>query len=192
MNRLALAAALAAAAATAGCSDSGFTYGSYYDSRYGYSHVELAASDGPVPVQIKGNPLPVPAAQFADGLVAAMQERNFPPKLRFTTTPPPQRRYDYKVVMAFGELPLGYNDLCRTPDVPVAPAPQGRVDAKAFFCYGDLILTYAAGSISDVASPADPRFDRFVSQMVQELFPIHDPRGRGGRDVRVSMVPRGR
>jgi hypothetical protein len=192
MKRVTSSLALAAALAVGGCSNSGFTYGSYYDSRYDYTHVNLAASDGPVPVQIKGNPLPVPPAQFADGLLAAMQEKNFPPRLRFTTAAPEKRSYDYRVVMAFGDPPVGYNDLCKTPDVPIAPAAQGRVDAKAFFCYGDLILTYASGSLSGVTSPQDPRFERFITQVVLELFPIYDPRGRGNRDIRVSMATPGR
>jgi len=174
MKRVALCLSFGAAVAVGGCNGSGFTYGSYRDSRFDYTHVWLAATDGPVPVQVKGNPLPVQPAQFADGLVAAMQEKNFPPKLRFTTAAPEKRRYAYRVIMAFGDLPVGTNDLCKTPDAPIAPAPQGRVDAKAFFCYGDLILTYAAGSLGGVTSPQDPRFERFITQLVLELFPLGD------------------
>lgn len=162
------------ALALAGCAGGGITYGSYVDSRYDYSHVELAASDAPVPVLVKGNPFPLPPAQFADGLVAAMQEKNFSPRIRFATVAPPGRRYAYRVIMAFGGLPPGANDLCKTPDVAITPASPGRLDAKAFFCYDDLLLTYAAGWLGGIDSMQDPRFERIIAQLVQELFPIND------------------
>lgn len=173
-SRLPLAAILIG---VAGCATGDITYGAYYQSRYEPGAVALAAHQGEVPVRVLGNPFGVDDGRFRTAVIAAMQEKNAGPKLRFSAAEQPDHRYDYRVTMAFGAAELGYNDLCRA-DLPPPPPVSDGVRGRAAFCIGGLLMSEISGRIAGAAGPDDPRFQRLIGQMVLELFPPYDPNNR--------------
>lgn len=168
-------AALGAAMALSACSGP-IVYWNYYASGYEPGHVALAAANNPALAVIRGDP-------FANdpnnaGVLAAMQGRNFGPKIYFAQTPRPDDRYGYKVVLDFGVSGYGYGSACEAGPAPPNPRPPGeRIDVAAAFCVGDVLLTDASGSVSGATSPDDPRFRRLIGDIMVALTPLYNPHG---------------
>lgn len=160
-------------------------YHNYYSSGYSPSHVELAAASGPALAVIRNDPFPTDRNN--EGVVAAMQGRNYGPKIYFTQTPRPDDKYGYKVVMNFGAEEAGstyapisngaYN-ICQTESTGSSVVPAtGDVMVSAAFCVGDRLLTDATASIGGASGPDDPRFQRFIGDVMVALTPIYIPHG---------------
>lgn len=171
------ALAVIAAAALSGCMDGAIVHYSYYNSAYTPDHVGLAAASGPSLAVIRNDPFPQDRDNRA--VVAAMQGRNFGPKMYFNQVPRPDDRYGYKVILDFGGERSGYTQCTVPPTPPATTAPAGRISVLATFCIGDLLLTDALGSISGASGPEDPRFQRLIGDMLVALTPPYDPNRRG-------------
>lgn len=168
---------LALAAAVAGCADGSIVHYSYYNSAYTPGHVQLAAANNPSLAVIRGNPFP----QDRDnrGVVAAMQGRNFGPKMFFNQVQRPDDKFGYKVILDFAGAQPGYA-ACGTSPTPAATTPSsGPVSVLASFCVGEVLLTDALGSISGATGPEDPRFQRLIGDLMVALTPPYDPNRRG-------------
>lgn len=190
---------LASLLALGACSDISTIHTSYYNSGYSPSHVQLAAASGPSLAVIRDDPFPTDRNN--EGVLAAMQGRNFGPRMYFTQTPRPDDKYGYKVVMNFGPAPPtyegsapqayggyapstygGYNAACRYgPTPPASRPPTGPITVSAAFCVGDILLTDASGSIGEATGPDDPRFRRLIGDVMVALTPPYEP-SRGGHD----------
>jgi hypothetical protein len=142
--------------------------------------VDLAAASGPSLAIIRNNPFP--EDRDNRGVVAAMQARNYGPRMYFDQVRRPEDRYGYKVILDFaGERP-GYVMQCAAAPAPPAATPtNGRISVLASFCVGDLLLTDALGSISGATGPDDPRFQRLISDVMVALTLPYEPL-RGGSD----------
>jgi hypothetical protein len=167
-----------AAAALGGCAGTSIVHSSYYNSAYTPSHVTLAAASGPSLAVIRSNPFP--ADRDNAGVLAAMQGRNFGPKMFFTQTPRPDDRYGYKVVLDFGSGSARYASQCTAPPTPpAAAAAAGPIAVTASFCVGEVLLTDASGSIGGARGPDDPVFRRLIGDLLVALTPPYDPNRRG-------------
>jgi hypothetical protein len=174
-----LAVLLLAGIVLSGCTDGAIIHYNYYNSAYTPSQVDLAAASGPSLAVVRNNPFP----QDRDnrGVVAAMQARNYGPRMYFDQARRAEDRYGYKVVLDFGERP-GYLTQCAAAPAPPVVAPtNGRISVLASFCVGDLLLTDALGSIGGASGPDDPRFQRMIGDVMVALTPPYDP-NRGGSD----------
>jgi len=176
-----LAAAVLAAALLAGCGGAATTYGFYAEPRYSSGELGFVSRQGPVPVEVRGNPFSVPDARLAAAVADAMQGRNFGPPLAFTDRPPGERPYDYRVVMAFDQPPQASFDLCAAAAPPEPATQGGPLHAKAAFCLGRYRYTEIQGSIPAASGPDDPRFRTLIAQLTIELLPANDP-SRFGND----------
>lgn len=166
------------AAALGGCAGSPIVHSSYYNSAYTPSHVTLAAASGPSLAVIRFDPFPSDRDNAA--VVAAMQGRNFGPKMFFTQTPRPDDRYGYKVVLDFSSASARYATQCVAPPTPAATTPPAdSIVVTASFCVGAILLTDASGSISGVRGPDDPAFQRLIADLLAALTPPYDPNRRG-------------
>jgi hypothetical protein len=162
------------------CTDTSIIHRSYYNSAYTPSHVQLAAASGTALAVIRNDPFPTDRDNA--GVLAAMQGRNFGPRLYFSQTPRPEDIYGYKVVMSFGDQG-GYREQCTaTPTPPSARAPTGPISVTAAFCIGELLLTDATGSISGAAGPDDPLFRRLIGDVMVALTPPYDPNRGNDRE----------
>lgn len=170
-------AAIGAVLALSACNGS-IVYWNYYASAYYPGQVLLAAANNPALAVIRGNPF----ANDADnaGVLAAMQGRNFGPKIYFGQTPRPDDKYGYKVVLDFGAAGYAYASACEAGPAPPSPRPPGeRIDVSGAFCVGNVLLTDASGSVGGATGPDDPRFRRLIGDIMVALTPPYDP-SRGG------------
>lgn len=166
---------IAAALALCACADTSTIHSSYYNSGYTPGHVQLAAASGPALAVIRNDPFPTDRNN--EGVLAAMQARNFGPRMYFTQTPRPDDKYGYKVVMNFGPSIYGSSYSCAyeaTP--PSSTPPSGPITVSAAFCVGNTLLTDASGSIGEATGPTDPRFHRLIGDIMVALTPPYDPR----------------
>ncbi len=164
---------LAAGLGLSACADASIVHHSYYNSAYTPDHVQLAAASGTALAVIRNDPFP--ADRDNAGVLAAMQGRNFGPRMYFSQTARSDDLYGYKVIMDFGSG-YGANYQCQAgPTPPAASRPSGPIVVSATFCVGDRLLTDAVGSISGATSPDDPNFHRLIGDIMVALTPPYDP-----------------
>lgn len=166
--RLAPPVVLAAALALAGCG-SPQVYGVQYNSAYSPDHPQLAASDGEALAVIRANPFAEDRDNAA--ILAAMQGRNPGYKVYFRQASRPEAKYDYKVILTFGDglSPYAANPCTDTGPLPAA-ANTGRVDLRADFCVGPTFLSEARGTVDGVKSASDPRVNQLVGEVLADLM----------------------
>jgi hypothetical protein len=169
---------LAAGLSLCACADSSIVHHSYYNSAYTPDHVQLAAASGTAIAVIRNDPFPTDRDNA--GVLAAMQGRNFGPRMYFSQAPRPDDLYGYKVIMDFGPPSYGAGYQCQAqPTAPSAAPRTGPITVSATFCVGDRLLTDATGSISGATGPDDPNFRRLIGDIMVALTPPYDP-SRGG------------
>ncbi len=152
--------------------------GSAYDS----GEVAYAGAGRDLLVEIYGNPFDGDTGAFAGAVTDAMQGRNWGQRMNFTTTPGPDARTLYKVVLLFGPpIDLMALKLCSEPAEALAakPTPGEGISVLAAFCRSDKSLTEIKGTIESAPGHDDPAFAELVGQVTQGLFP---PRRRDDDD----------
>ncbi len=176
MMRVARTAGLVSLAWLAACGPGVVTTTYFdYDSAYSPDWFAYAAGGRDLRVVIRGNPTEAPQEEFERAVIAAMQRGNRGAVTNFTTQPSESARDYYRVVMLFGgdRFAGGYKLCGDTDGVDLASAGDA-VRLQAAFCLEETPLTELQVAVNDVASPADPRLERMVSQAVIELFPQID------------------
>lgn len=176
MRRLMLA--LGAMAALGGCEGSTIS-NTYYASLYSPGEVRLAAANNPALAVIRNNPFPNDTDNA--GVLAAMQNANFGPKITFGQTPRPDDRFGYKVILDFGPSTYDSSNACENTPTPLAAKspPKGTLHVGATFCLDKNLLSEAAGSMEAVPGPNDPRFHRLIGDLMVALTPPYDPKRVG-------------
>lgn len=124
-------------------------------------------------VVIVGNPFGGDRSSFERAVTDAMQGQHWGQRPNFTTTPGPNARERYRVVLLF-DPPRSLNGarLCREAHstLPSESAGEGIV-LFAAFCRGKRSRTEIKGYISSAAGPDDPAFRALVGQVTNGLFP---------------------
>jgi hypothetical protein len=145
-----------------------------------------AAANGETNTVIVGNPFDIPKDALERVITEAMQGNHYGPRTTFTTTPSPEARADYRVVMMF-DRPRAMNrqQLCG-PRAELEPEPRGdRLRLATAFCARNQLLSWVDSSIPAPASPDDPAFRKMIANAIFNLIPWrdHDPDGRGGTTI---------
>jgi hypothetical protein len=167
-------ALLLAGLSLCGCAGASVISHSYYSSAYTPDHVRLAAASGTAIAAIRNNPFPQDSGNA--GVLAAMQGRNFGPRMYFSQTPRPGDKYGYKVILDFRPPGPSAAYQCQGESTPAATSPSpGPIDVTATFCVGDRLLTDAAGTVSGATGPDDPRFRQLIGDIMVALTPPYDP-----------------
>lgn len=186
MGSMLRAGIVTALLALAGCADAPITVRSYDPS---YNPGEPLAAGSALPVVVRGNPFPIPDAEFASDVVDAMQGWAFVP-IHFV----PASDVDavYRVVMVFNPPNVTGAELCRRP-LTVQPLPAttvapptalqtfagagwpSRVPLIAALCRGEKDLAYVFGSVPTDDGPRSEAFRRGLGEFVAGLFPPHNP-----------------
>ena len=126
---------LGASLSLTACAGTSIIHHSYYNSAYTPDHVQLAAASGTAIAVIRNDPFP--ADRDNAGVVAAMQGRNFGPRMYFSQTPRPDDIYGYKVIMNFGGSSgytgySGFDAACNAPPTPpVTTSTTGPIAVSA-------------------------------------------------------------
>lgn len=132
----------------------------------------LAVSDGPARAIVRNNPF----AGDADdaGLIAAFSGRLDPP-LALAKSPPAARRFDYRLVIQFGEavyepgvaggIVATCEDRARAQNLPA----EGPWPFRIALCNGQRAVSQARGFIPRSAAPDSPEFRRAAAMVMTAL-----------------------
>ena len=134
-----------------------------------------AAADGEMNTVVVGNPFDMPQSALDRIVTDAMQGNHHGPRTTFTTTPSPDARPQYRIVMMF-DRPRNMNrqQLCG-PREHLTPEPRGgRLHLATAFCARNQLLSWVDSSIPTPASPDEPAFRRMIANATFNLIPARD------------------
>lgn len=151
-------------------------------------------STGPdVRVAVLGNPTGSADEAFGDAVTSAMNEqRDFGPRVNFTTRPAREASPNYRVVMAFGAPDtLGSYATCAlSADEPLPyRTAEGSGHLKAALCYKEKAVSYTTVQVASIAGADDPRLRAAAMTATRDLFPFNDPERRDNKDQRDFLFP---
>jgi hypothetical protein len=140
------------------------------------STFQWAAGGREFPVEVVGNPFPLPDPVFAQAVVDAMQGANQVVPTTFTVRPGQSSRPGYRHVFMFGApLSLDAHTLCNRPGDLPAPVFKNRLTVIAAFCSPSQVLSEVTAIGPLPRSPADPAFRQLVAAVTYDLVPLRDP-----------------
>ncbi len=114
---------------------------------------------------------PFPADKGNEAVLAVMRVNNPMRMYRFALAPTPDWN-GYSVILGFGESPVGNQNLCQNPALPLRPTPVGRTSLIADLCYGPLMITEVYGHTDVVGGPDDPRLAALVGGVLEDLLAL--------------------
>lgn len=131
------------------------------------------ASDGLVPVVIRGDPF---AGRSANSNALVVENLRLPPgfpRARFIQTAEAEEGRGERLVLVFdAENPnLEVRQMCRDLDAVEIAEADGRLRLSAVFCIGNRV---ARGAVGAVPRPdfMNTEFKRFLDRMLNEVFPF--------------------
>jgi hypothetical protein len=150
-------------------------------------HLRMLGTVGEVQTVIKDNPFANDPS--GNAVRTAMAATPVFPRLRFISERPAADAYGYRVVVGFGDWPVGGDNYCRNPDLQPRPGAADTTLVTAALCVGTSVVSEAAARTARVAGPGDPRLASLMSAVVQALFSQSDRlRLRGpGLGVGISL-----
>jgi hypothetical protein len=109
------------------------------------------------------------------------------PRLRFIPERPATDAYGYRVVVGFGDWPVGGDNYCRNTDLQPRPGPADTTIVTSALCVGPSVISEAAARTARVDGPGDPRLTSLMSAVVQALFSQSDRLRLRGSGVGVGI-----
>jgi hypothetical protein len=166
---LSLGAAALAALATA-CEDGPATVAGTWRSPAAWSSLVYATTQGPLLLEVLGDPFRLPAAEFRRTVADAMSRQTPGRPFAFTTRAEDAPHATFRVVVAFNPAPdLDPRKLCGGP-VAIMSGGGDRVTLLAAFCEGETMLASVSGWVAKAADAEDRRFRQLLGQTVRDLF----------------------
>jgi hypothetical protein len=130
----------------------------------------FAVKDGPVLVEVDGNPFSIDPARLAENVAAAMRSGFSEPFVRFTSVSASAAHPDHRVIWTLNPAP-GYdiNAVCeRRP--AAAPVTGPRLELRVAFCQGGRLLSAVHGWMpAAVAGPERREWRNLIAQMARLL-----------------------
>lgn len=142
----------------------------YYDGAF-----EFATQDGTIKTHVVGSPFAEPDQNFAPSVTANMKGTTRGRDISFIPSPRNTTKHAFHVVVVFnGQNPLIEAEICQNADeVKTTPALR-TTSMLAVFCQDGFPLSYSAGFVDGLDSPADPRFPQLVKQVSRAMVPGYD------------------
>lgn len=170
LKRLLSTGAAALAALLSGCGDGPATVPGGWRSPATWSSMIHASKDGPLLVEVHGDPFGLPPAQFRQAVAAAMDNAIFGRPATFTPDREQAPQPRYRVVLAFNAPDnTDPRDLCRG-QVATLAQPAERVTVQGVFCEDAALLASIRGWVAKVNGAEDERFRLLLRQLTRELF----------------------
>ncbi len=140
-------------------------------NRSAQTYTPYAAMNGTNLLVVINNPFP----QDRNNAAVANVVNTFNPmqRYRFTLAPAPDWN-QYTVVVAFGETPVGNQDLCRNAQLPLRPTPEAQTAIVVDLCLQQQLVTEVIGHAPKAVAPDDPNFTGLISQAMSDLFQLRD------------------
>jgi hypothetical protein len=134
-----------------------------------WSFVTAAATGGPLPVEIHGNPFGDPPRAVAREVAMAADRAFTEPWLRLAAT----READREALRLIWMLDVGRgfnaDDVCRGR-LPAVDAGRRVVDIRAVLCQGERPLSAVHGWMRNPGSASDPSWRNLTAQMARQLL----------------------
>ncbi len=158
-------------ALTAACDGAPMTQQVYVKGNGVISYLRYAAAEGPMLVQVHGNPF-VTSKPYLDGVVAKEFEDTitYIRGVHLTTDPEKAFRPEYRIIVVLGaHKALDGQSLCdgEAPRMDTEADPMRMV---AVFCRKTELLSWVNGSIRPDSSPDDTRFRNWLGQIGRDLI----------------------
>jgi len=150
-------------------------------NRSAQTYTPYAAMNGTNLLVVINNPFPYDSNNAA--VANVVNTFNPMQRYRFTLAPAPDWN-QYTVVLAFGQTPVGNQDLCRNAQLPLRPTPEGQTAIVVNLCLQQQLVTEVIGHAPKAQTPDDPNFTRLISQAMSDLFQLRDI-----NDHPVTMFP---
>jgi len=154
---------------------------SYLAPTYGPNTLAAARTYDATPVEIVGNPFPVPREAVTARVVEAINGTGAVGKVTFTTgeTDP---RNPYRLVVLFDpSATIGHAQVC-DGSRRQADQPARGIAMMLTYCLGRKALTSLRARTAGIDGPDDPAFRRFLRNAMTALFPPQsEVRRNGGR-----------
>jgi hypothetical protein len=170
LGRLGKTLAVGLAGLLASCGDGPASNVSYKSGPQVWDFFLFAAKDGPMLVEVDGNPFASPADAVADTVAAAMRSAFSEPFVKFTADRATAAHPEYRMIWTLSPAP-GYdmNSVC-TAKPAVAPVAGSRLEMRVAFCQSGRLLSAVHGWMkASEAGPDNPRWLALVAQMARQL-----------------------
>jgi hypothetical protein len=154
----------------ASCGDGPASNVSYKAGPQVWDFFLFAAKDGPVLVEVDGNPFGSAQAALADTIADAMGTAFTEPFIKFTADRAAAAHPDHRMIWTLSPAP-GYdmNSVC-TARPAAAPVSGSRLEMRVAFCQSGKLLSAVHGWMkASEAGPDNPRWRALVAQMARQL-----------------------
>ena len=131
----------------------------------------FAVKDGPMLVEVDGNPFPIEAPDLAGQVALAMKSAFSEPFVAFTSSARHAAHPDYRVIWTINPAP-GYDAaaVCGERRPPAASPLGDRLEMRAAFCQAGRLLAAVHGWMPAAkARPDSPAWRRLIAQMARQL-----------------------
>ncbi len=146
-----------------------------------WSAMTYAAADGPILVEVHGDPFRAPQGLVARAAAEAMTGAVLGHPVAFTADRGRAPRPDYRVVVVLGAAPGQDEDAACAGDVAFrAGLAPGQVPVFAAFCHRARPLSDVRGGTAAATGPESPQFLTLMRMTARELF--RPPAFDGDRD----------
>lgn len=176
---------LASAIFLAGCTgDSGVIYYRDYDSTsLGQAAQHVRGSE--VILVVVGNPFGGNQAEFKQFVADTIHGANPGTAASFTPTPADAAMGHRRIILIFNG-PVASNGPLMCGGLPQpggGPETGGHIRTLAAFCGGDdRSLSYLSAGLSGNQGPDDPKFRKYLRQIILSLLPLHNPEDHPDHD----------
>lgn len=131
-------------------------------------HVRMLATAGEVQTLVYDNPIPQDSGNAT--VRTAMAAARVHPRLNYSETRPSADAYGYRIVVGFGEWPVGGDSYCRNPDLRPRPASADITMVTAALCVGNQVVSEAAARSPRIQGAGDPRLNALMEATVRALL----------------------
>lgn len=140
-----------------------------------WSSMTYASKDGPIRVEVHGNPFSLSQDRFADLVASAMSNAVHGRIVHFTSETQKAPQPQFRVVAVFDPAPsLDPRSVCAGEPVlrlaDTAPNSDRRIGLLMIFCHKGDVLSSLTGWVAKITGPEDPRFAQLLSIATRELF----------------------
>lgn len=169
LKKLLSIGAAAMATLVAGCGDGPATVAGWR-SPAAWSSMIYATKDGPLLLEVHGDPFGLPPTRFRQTVAEAMTNGIFGRPSTFTPDREQASQPRYRVVLAFNAPDsTDPRDLCRG-QVATLAQPGERVTVHGAFCDDATVLASIRGWVAKIQGADDARFRLLIQQLTRELF----------------------
>jgi hypothetical protein len=153
------------------CGDGPVTQQSYIRPSGTWSDFQYAGAEGPILVEIRGEPFKGGQGLLEQQVLAALEGAHPERPTRYTQDAALAAHPNYRVTMMFDPpKTLMGRQLCAGETVASVPNEQGKVNVLMAFCQKDVMLAESWGWVKKVEGPNDPRLGRLIHFAVRHLF----------------------